>query len=630
MPKDERFFDELTGLLSLERNEAHARLKELQEQLPLDEQQARGLVLLDMEAVEESVGFGGRVLVTLEHAQKQRLTARLQPGDLVELAPRRAEVSEAAKATVVRATRFQAELAFERPPPPFVFDGRLKAALTQNDVTFDRAKQALAALKSLDKGAERRRREVYLGREAPRFDRVRPLEPTQPLNPEQRLAVERALAAEDFFLVHGPPGTGKSTVLAELAVQSVRRGERLLCVAASNAAVDHLLELCVDNGLEALRVGHPARVLPHLQAHTLDIRLEEHPDRVIARRLFDEAFGLLGYARKQRSQGRSRERFANARQSQAEAYQRMDEARALERKALSALLQNAQVLCATLAGAAGHPLVGEKFDRVLLDEATQAIEPLAAIAFLKAPKVVLAGDPQQLPPTVLSKSAAERGLAKSLFERLLEEHGEDVKQLLREQYRMNVDIMSFPSREMYGGELRAHESVARRTLSEVLEDRAIDAPPVLFLDTAGKGFDETSPDEASLENEGEAELVVQRAHELLRAGLDPRELAVIAPYRAQASRIRERLTDEAVEVDTVDGFQGREKDAVLVSLTRSNREGAVGFLSDLRRMNVAMTRARRHLFVVGDSATLSAHPFYARFIESTQSSGGYRSAWEWS
>jgi superfamily I DNA and/or RNA helicase len=197
---------------------------------------------------------------------------------------------------------------------------------------------------------------------------------------------------------------------------------------------------------------------------------------------------------------------------------------------------------------------------------------------------------------------------------------------------MHEDIMRFPSTQMYAGQLRAHPAVAKRTLGEVLRPGvSLDAPPLLFLDTAGKGFEEAkAPGTESLWNEGEADLVVARVHELLAAGLNPRELAVITPYSAQARLLRERLAAiEELEVDTVDAFQGREKDAVLVSLVRCNTEQSLGFLEDLRRMNVAITRPRRHLFVVGDSATLSAHPFYAAFLEEAQGQGGYRSAWEW-
>lgn len=630
MGRDLAHFDSLIRWLELERSEQKARYAELRQTLPLGELEQKGLVVLDLESVEEAVGLGGRFLVTFARFDKQDIPARLQNGDLVEVRPRRSEDSGAAQGVVSRAARSRVQIAFDRPPPPFVSDARLRLDIVPNDVTFDRARAAVLAIKAMDRGTARHTREVLLGNEPPRSERTTQVELSRPLNSEQQLAVERALAAEDFFLVHGPPGTGKSTVLTEIAVQWVRSGKRVLATAASNAAVDHLLDLCLRAGLRGVRVGHPARVSPALLDNTLDVLVEQHPDRQVARELFDEAFELQGYARKQRRQGRSRARFANARESGAEARRLIDDARKLERQAVQAVLERASVICATLSTLDSGPLTGTRFDAALVDEATQAIEPLALGAFLKAPKVVLAGDHRQLAPTVISMKAAQEGLSKSLFERLLEDHGESVKQILLEQHRMSEAIMRFPSSEMYEGKLRAHPSVAARTLSEVLRpDAAVDAPPMLFLDTAGKGFDdEQRAGEESRFNSGEAKLVVARARELIAAGLDPSELAVIAPYSAQTSLIREQL-DGASEVDTVDAFQGREKDAVLISMTRSNSEGALGFLTDLRRMNVALTRARRHVFVVGDSATLSSHPFYARFLESVQSAGGYRSAWEW-
>ncbi|HEX8434379.1 AAA domain-containing protein [Archangium sp.] len=634
MPRDVSFFDSLGRLLALEREAERARMEALAEGMSLQQRAEQGLSFLDLESIEEEVGLGGRVLVTLARQDRARFPARLDNGDQVSVMPRRAEVKEPARALVSRATATRVTLAFDRSPPPFIHEGLLRLDRVPNDVTFERVRAGLARVKALDKGAARRKREVLLGNEPPRFDNLRDFSPSRPLNPEQQDAVARALAAEDFFLVHGPPGTGKSTVLAEVAAQAVSQGHRLLCTAASNAAVDHLLDLCLDKGLRAVRVGHPARVTPRLQQHTLDLIVEDHPDRVLSRELFDEAFSLLGYARRQRTQGRSSSRFSNARASTTEAKSLLNEARALERKAVRAVLERSQVVCVTLASLDSGVLSHEEFDLALLDEATQATEPLALLGFLRAPKVILAGDPQQLPPTVISQEAAKQGLAVSLFERLLSDHGEGVKRMLREQYRMNSAIMSFPSKEMYGGELRAHPSVAERTLADVLPPGStpVDAPPVLFLDTAGKGFEEEQEkDTGSLFNRGEADLVVARVKELLAAGLAPRELAVITPYRAQAHALRERVEPLSadVEVDTVDAFQGREKDAILVSLTRSNSEGQLGFLTDLRRINVAITRARRHLFVVGDSATLSGHPFYARFIESTQQGPGYRSAWEW-
>jgi superfamily I DNA and/or RNA helicase len=630
MARDPKHFESLTNLLELERKAERDKLASDRAALPLKELESRGLVVLDVESIEETVGLGGRSLVTFARDDKRPLRSKLHVGDLVSVAPRKAPIEQPPTGAVTRCTRQELEVAFDRPPPPFVAEGRLRIDLVANDVTFDRAKAVLKRLSEMTHGRARDRQQLVLGATQPRFSPRPHFEPSRALNPEQLEAVALALSANDVALVHGPPGTGKSTVLAEIAVQAVRTGKRLLCTAASNAAVDHLLELCLDAGLEAIRVGHPARVLPHLQAHTLDLLVESHDDRVLAKEMFDEAFDLLGYARRQRNQGRRRERFANARAAKSDAYALMDDARRLERNALESVLARADVVCATLSMLEGSVLAGRTFDLALVDEATQALEPLALGAFLKAPTVILAGDPKQLAATVLSPEALKKGLGTSLFERVLSDFGDDVKQMLKEQHRMHAALMALPSEHFYDGQLRAHPSVAQRTLADVLVS-PIDAPPLLFLDTAGKGFDEVKESGTqSLRNEGEADLVVARARALLSAGLEPQQLAVIAPYSAQASWIRELLADvPLLEVDTVDAFQGREKEAILVSLVRSNAEQSVGFLEDLRRMNVAITRAKRHLFVVGDSATLSGHPFYAQFIEEAQKQGGYRSAWDW-
>ncbi|HLT31882.1 MAG TPA: AAA domain-containing protein [Myxococcaceae bacterium] len=627
-------FDALARLLQLEHQAERAQLQELGRSLTLQERAERGHVWLDLESERESVGLGGRVLVTLVRADGRPLPTLPHHGDEVSVRPRRSDEVEPARATVSQARPQRITLAFDRPPPPFVREGRLKLERVANDTTYQRTLQNLTRMKARDKGVERRVRDVLLGQLPPRFNRPSPVDAERPLNPEQADAVSRALAAEDWFLVHGPPGTGKSTVLSEIAAQAVARGHRLLATAASNAAVDHLLELCVERGLRTVRIGHPARVLASLQHHTLDLQVEDHPDHAIARELFDEAFALEGYSRRQRTQGRSRERFGQARESRSEARRLRDEARALERKAVRDVLARAEVVCVTLGSLGTSLLAGETFDLALLDEATQATEPLALGAFLHAPRVILAGDHQQLPPTVLSPQAAEEGLSRSLFERLHAEGPEEAHHMLREQYRMHAEIMAFPNARLYGGALRAHPSVAERTLAQRLpsaDAEGLDAPPVLFLDTAGKGFEEEQePGTGSLFNPGEAALIAARVRALVDAGLPPAELGVIAPYSAQAARLRELLSAyEGLEVDTVDAFQGREKEAILISLVRSNGEGQVGFLGEIRRMNVALTRAKRHVFVVGDSATLGGHPFYGAFIERTQETGGYRSAWEW-
>lgn len=345
---------------------------------------------------------------------------------------------------------------------------------------------------------------------------------------------------------------------------------------------------------------------------------------------------------------------------------------------MASILDQAQVVCATLSSLPGGELAdftgqgdrrdpsgraaGPRFDWALLDEATQATEPLSLLAFLRARRLVLAGDPCQLPPTVLSQAAQARGLAVSLLERLLADHadhgpGPERMTLLREQHRMHRDIMAFPSQEFYRGALRCHPAAADRTLAalrppageESETAAALDVPPFLFIDTAGKGWDAERPEGSdSFHNPGEAELLLQRVRLLLEAGLAPQHIGVIAPYSAQVALLRalapSRLGAEAasaVEIDSVDGFQGREKEAVLVSLVRAGAarsgprpgeqpgsQATIGFLADLRRLNVALTRARRHLVLIGDSATLGGHPCYARLIAHAEAQGAYRSAWE--
>ena len=629
MSTDLSHFEGLRRLLAIERRAEEERVAAERSALSQAEREVRGLSAGDLEAVEEDVGLGGRFLVTLARATDGRWRPPFHPGDVVEARPRRAEVSPPERALVSRVTRDRVQLAFDRPPPPFVRDGRLVLDLVTDDVTFRRLDTAVQQMAALEHGAARRTRELLLGHEPPRFGREVEVAGLGSLNVEQREAVHRALAAEDVFCVHGPPGTGKSTVLAAVARAAAGRGQ-LLCTAASNAAVDHLLELCLAEGLRALRIGHPARVSPRLTEHTLDVQVEQHPDRQLARSLFDEAFELLGHARKQRTRGRSAQRFANARAAQAEARRVMDEARGLERKAVRDVVERADVLCATLTALGAPPLDAMRFPLALVDEATQATEPATYLAFLRADRVILAGDHRQLPPTILSPVAESGGLGISLFERLVDVHGGPVRKKLREQYRMNSELMELPSRWFYGGELRAHPDVATRTLTTVLPGATLDAPPLLFLDTAGTGWNEVSPTEGeSLENPGEARIIEARARALLAAGLPPRALAVITPYRAQALCLSVALDPLGIEVDTVDAFQGREAEAVLVSCVRSNSELRLGFLTDLRRMNVALTRGKVHTFVVGDGSTLASHPFYVALIERAQTVGGYRTAWVW-
>jgi superfamily I DNA and/or RNA helicase len=610
----------LAALLGAEREEERSRFAEARGRLTLAEREARGLAVADAEAVEEGA-LAGRALVHYGRAGGRPLGgSRIGVGSVVSVSLRREPRPDAPSGVVARRTRSRVAVAFDEPPPDWATEGRVVLELEPSPVTWDRLASGLSRMR--DERAGRRWQPVLAG-ERPRFEARTPGPDLGAcLNPEQAAALDLSDRALDLALVHGPPGTGKTTVLVEVIRRAAARGEPVLAAAPSNLAVDNLLERLLEAGVDGVRVGHPARVLPTLLAHTLEARVEGHESARIARGLVDEALALRRDARKRRGR-RGPGRFGESREAEKRARDLLAEARRLEERAEADVLSRAPVVLATLTGLDAPPLAGRRFGLAVVDEATQAVEPAAYLALLRAERAVLAGDHLQLPPTVLSAAAQAGGLGVSLFERLAALHGDAVKVTLAEQHRMNRIIMRYPSEALYGGLLRAHPAVA---------DHAIDAAPLELVDTSGRGFEEDVPEGSdSRQNAGEAELAAAEVERILALRVAAPDVAVISPYDAQVQRLRQLLAarlEEGLEVDTVDGFQGREKEAVVVSLVRANGAGEVGFLADVRRMNVAITRARKKLVVVGDGATVARHPFYDGFIRHAQEIGAWRSAWD--
>lgn len=473
-------------------------------------------------------------------------------------------------------------------------------------------------------------RDILLGTHPARFAEREPvLAPS--LNESQQTAMNRVLAARDVGIVHGPPGTGKTTTIVKAITVSLKTERQVLVSAPSNAAIDLLAEKLGDEGLRVLRIGHPARVSEQSLSKTLDARIAAHPNykelKQLRRRMEELRVAAFKYKRKYGHSEKSRRRML-LRESKA----LKADADVLEFYIINDLLQNSDVITCTLVGAS-HPLLRTRtFKTVFIDEAAQALEPACWIPIMRAGRVIFAGDHHQLPPTIKSREAAIAGLSTTLFEQCIERQPATAT-MLEVQYRMHEDIMAFPSSYFYEDKLIAHESVRHATLGTGIS-------PVEFIDTAGCGYaEEQDPETLSRYNVEEAAFVVRYidrlAQEIDLVG-NPRTLGVITPYRAQVERLTAGIESlewhEALKsyitIDTVDAFQGQERDIIVLSFVRSNDKGEVGFLADIRRTNVAMTRAKKKLIMIGDSATLGAHAFYMELLEFVQSKGFYRSAWE--
>ncbi|KAI5920082.1 P-loop containing nucleoside triphosphate hydrolase protein [Camillea tinctor] len=514
--------------------------------------------------------------------------------------------------------------------------GRVWIVKLADDVTYRRMNQTMEKLQKMSESEYSIFMRVLFGLSTPspvpkdlstdlEYAKIEWMDPT--LNDSQKDAIRFALASREVALIHGPPGTGKTHTLIELILQMVKRNMRILVCGPSNISVDNIVERLSSHKVPILRLGHPARLLPSVLNHSLDVLTQTSEAGLIVKDVRSEMDAKQASIKKTKS-GKERKAIYG------ELKELRKEFRERERRCVSTLIGGSKVVLATLHGAGGFQLKNEEFDVIIIDEASQALEAQCWVPLLAAKKAVCAGDHLQLPPTIKSTNSKVKPKVKegqsiikgmtletTLFDRLLLLHGPVIKRMLTTQYRMHEKIMRFPSDELYDSKLVAADAVKGRLLKDLpyeVQDTEDTNEPVIFIDTQGGDFPEKNEEEEtgkkgnvrslfaeSKSNEMEAALVRDHVRKLVDAGVKPEDIAVVTPYNAQLGLLAPlKETFPGIELGSVDGFQGREKEAVVVSLVRSNTEGEVGFLSEKRRLNVAMTRPKRSLVVVGDSETV--------------------------
>ncbi len=520
--------------------------------------------------------------------------------------------------------------------PEWVFEEKLGIDLLFDELAYREMESAMKVVTEAQNNRIAELREILLGGQLPEFSETYPISVPK-LNASQNEALNKVLRAKDIAIIHGPPGTGKTTTIVQAISHTLKAENQVLVCAPSNAAADLLTEKLHDEGVRVVRIGHPARVTEINLSKTIDAQIANHDSykdlRALRRKSEEYREMGLKYKRNFGPAEREQRKFLLR-----EAGKMRGEAEQLEHYITTDILSAADVITCTLVGAANGLIKGMKFNTVFIDEASQALEPACWIALLRAKRVVMAGDHFQLPPTIKSSEAASDGLSETLFAKCIDRkkaQGIPVDQMLRTQYRMHEKIMHFSSTYFYEGKLEADDTVKSRTLG--------DLPPVTFIDTAGCGYDEKVEEGSrSTFNEEEGTLLLRHLNDLVeKLGTEKImeeniTFGVITPYKAQVRFLSEhylhhealKAVESQITIDSVDAFQGRERDVIYISLVRSNDKGEIGFLSDTRRMNVAMTRAKMVLVMTGDTATLGNHPFYSAVLDYVTGINAYQSAFE--
>lgn len=631
---------ELRQLLKVERDEDFKQYKEHFSKNNINYRKQNGVTWYPVVITNVEIGLGEYLIIDVERTSNHNEAHQFSGGKIASLFsnnyPDMQPVSGTVK--VINQNKLRLSLTIDE-LPDWCDEGKLGINLLFDETSYKEMDIAMEKVIHAGNNRLAHLRDVLYGLKEPQFEKLTsPLHITR-LNQSQNDAVNKIISAKDLAIIHGPPGTGKTTTLVQAIRQTLNTEKQVLVCSPSNTAVDLLTEKLHREGINVLRIGNPARISEDVINNTLDARIaahESYKDLKSIRKTADEYFRMAG---------KYKRNFGKAEREQrhllyTEARKILQEAKQLEDFILYDQFEKAQVIACTPVVSAGRMMRDKQFTTVFIDEAAQALEPMCWIPISRSNKVVFAGDHLQLPPTVKSKVAEEKGLKETLMERCIGLSGVSV--MLNTQYRMNELIMNFSNEQFYNNKLVADVSVKDTLLSYDINEPLLNIP-LEFIDTVGCGYSEMlNLESLSISNPEEASLVLKH----LRLLLEQYELSnkqhrkitigVISPYKEQVQLLAHEIQSDEylkifssqIAVKTVDGFQGQERDAIYISLVRSNEDQEIGFLNDIRRMNVALTRAKKKLVVIGDSSTFGNHPFYKSFLDYTERIKAYKSGWE--
>ncbi len=624
--------EELTTLLQtmeLEKKHESSYHKNLLDKSTIEEQKAKGVCWFPTHTIDNGYGMGYYPYVIIER-KPSTLPHSFQSGKAVTLFSNSDRKEMNVKGIIQYVNKDKMKITiYENDLPDWMLEGKIGVQLLFDENSYKEMENAVKKVLDAEKGRLAELRELLLGQKIPQFNENTPFTPSPILNDSQNQAVKNILQAQDVAIIHGPPGTGKTTTLVQAIKQLIAQGEKqILVCAGSNSAVDFLTEKLVEQGVNTLRIGNLARIDEQIWEHTIEGKFMKLQESKEIRNLKRQAHEYKSMANKYKRTF-TKEDADQRKRLRYEAQQLIKEAVVLEEYCIDKIVGHAQVITCTLVGAVNKKITDKTFNTVIIDEAAQCLEPACWIPITKAQRVILAGDPYQLPPTVKSTEAQKAGLHITLLEKCIQRLPSI--NLLDTQYRMHETIMGFSNQWFYNNQLKAADAVRYHALQ--CDDNAA----LTFIDTAGCGFEEKLSEESfSYYNANEWELIQKHLNNFYLYYKDTYipTIAIISPYREQVEYMREFidpafLDNGSITINTIDSFQGQERDIVYLSLVRSNEKQEIGFLMDYRRMNVAMTRAKKKLIIIGDSATLGNNKFYNAFLEYCEKNNSYHTAWEW-